>query len=142
VTLAVAETVGVMAQLLEMTRRYALDRVAFGRPIGSYQALKHLLADLSVILESAQAVSAAAVRATEQRSPSCPEVASIAKIYVNERAVFFAQQCLQIFGGIGFTWEHDLHLYMRRLTASTALYGTSEHHRTQVLAAHRDEITP
>ena len=138
--LAVAETVGAMDRLFAMTRQYALDRVAFGRPIGSFQALKHLLADVSVVVESAKAVLAAAVRALSADEPYAAEVASIAVTYVGERAARFAQDCLQVHGGIGFAWEHDLHLYLRRITADAALHGTPDFHRRRVLAAHAAEL--
>ncbi|GAA4548405.1 acyl-CoA dehydrogenase family protein [Pseudonocardia xishanensis] len=138
--LAVAETVGAMTQLLTMTCEYASQRVAFGRPIGSFQALKHLLADLSVVQESAEGVSAAATRSASSPTDHTAEVVSLAKLHLGERAVSFAQDCLQVFGGIGFTWEHDLHLYMRRLTASAALHGTTTFHRECVRAHHTDQL--
>jgi alkylation response protein AidB-like acyl-CoA dehydrogenase len=137
--LAVAETVGAMTRLLEMTRDYAQQRVAFGRPIGSFQAIKHLLADLSVVAESAESLSAAAARAADDNAGYAAEVASIAKLYLGEHSVPFAEDCLQVFGGIGFTWEHDLHLYLRRLAANTALYGTTDWHRDRILAARAHE---
>jgi alkylation response protein AidB-like acyl-CoA dehydrogenase len=139
-TLAAAETVGSMARLLDMTVAYAKDRTAFGRPIGSFQALKHLLADVSLVVEQAKAVSAAATRSLRERRAYAAEVASIAKIFLAEQAVLAAQDCLQVHGGIGFTWEHDLHLYLRRIASDAALFGTSDQHRALILAAHADEL--
>ena len=139
-TLSVSESVGAMAALFELTRAYAIDRVAFGRPVGSFQAIKHLLADLSLVVESSTAVAAAATRAAGGEGRHHPEAAHIAKVYVGERAAPFAQGCMQIFGGIGFAWEHDLHLYKRRLVANAALFGTVDAHRRQILVAHAAEL--
>ena len=138
--LSVADSVGAMDRLFTMTRQYALDRIAFGRPIGSFQALKHLLADVSLVVESAKAVLAAATRAVAADAPHAGEVASIAKVYVGERAARFGQDCLQVHGGIGFAWEHDLHLYLRRITANAALSGTVDRHRDRIVAAHAEEL--
>jgi alkylation response protein AidB-like acyl-CoA dehydrogenase len=140
VTLGVAETVGALRQLFEMTTAYAQDRVAFGRPIGSFQAIKHLMADLSLTVEQARALSAAAVRALAGDRPFALEVASMARVFLAERGARLAQDCLQVHGGIGFSWEHDLHLYLRRIAADGALFGSADWHRTLILAAHRDEL--
>lgn len=139
-TLSVCESVGAMTELFEMTRTYALDRIAFGRPIGSFQAIKHLLADLSLIVESSAAVAGAAVRTADGDLGHHVEAAHIAKVYVGERAAALVQGCQQVFGGIGFAWEHDLHLYLRRLVANSALFGTADVHRRQILAAHAAEL--
>lgn len=138
--LSVADSVGAMDRLFAMTRQYALDRIAFGRPIGSFQAIKHLLADVSLVVESAKAVLAAAVRALSAGASYAAEVAAIAKVYVGERAARMAQDCQQVHGGIGFAWEHDLHFYLRRLTANAAFHGTTAQHREAVLAAHAAEL--
>jgi alkylation response protein AidB-like acyl-CoA dehydrogenase len=139
-TLAVAETVGAMSRLLEMTREYALQRVAFGRPIGSFQALKHLLADLSVVVESAESLSAAATRAADDKARYAAEVASIAKLYLGERSVLFAEDCLQIFGGIGFTWEHDLHLFLKRAQLDQVSFGDAAAHRERLASLLRPRV--
>ena len=141
VCLNVAETVGAMDRLFEMTRQYALDRVAFGRPIGSFQALKHILADLSLTVEFAKALSVAAIRTWRDDRPTAAESASIAKGFLGERALPFVQGCQQVHGGIGFAWEHDLHLFLRRIAANGALYGTADEHRARILEAHRSELT-
>ncbi|ODU06854.1 MAG: hypothetical protein ABS81_03390 [Pseudonocardia sp. SCN 72-86] len=138
--LSVADSVGALDRLFAMTRQYALDRVAFGRPIGSFQALKHLLADVSLVVESAKAVLAAATRAVSADAPYAGEVVSIAAVHVGERAAQAGQDCLQVHGGIGFAWEHDLHLYLRRLAANAALSGTVEFHRDRIVAVHREEL--
>lgn len=139
--LSVADSVGALDRLFGMTRQYALDRIAFGRPIGSFQALKHLLADVSLVVESAKAVLAAATRAVSADAPYAGEVVSIAAVHLGERAARAGQDCLQVHGGIGFAWEHDLHLYLRRITANAALSGTVDFHRDRIVAAHSEELT-
>ncbi|WP_255354781.1 acyl-CoA dehydrogenase family protein, partial [Frankia sp. R43] len=114
------------------------DRVAFGRPIGSFQAIKHQLADSSLALEMSHAVVTAAARAiaTQDRGPveaaRAAHAASLAKAFVSDAAIELAHNCWQHFGGISYTWEHDFHLYLRRLTADAALYGTPTWHRERV----------
>jgi alkylation response protein AidB-like acyl-CoA dehydrogenase len=134
--LSVAETVGALDGLFEMTRRYALDRIAFGRPIGSFQAVKHQLADLSLSVEAAKAVSAAATRAVQGNQPEAGEIASMAKAWVGDIGIEVAQGCFQIFGGIGYTWEHDLHLFLRRITMNGLLFGQAEWHRERICRIH------
>jgi alkylation response protein AidB-like acyl-CoA dehydrogenase len=131
--LTVAETVGAMAQLFETTVQYAKDRVAFGRPIGSFQALKHQLADLSLALEMSVASVEAAAHAVAGGDPLGPQLASVAKAFVGEAAIDIAQGCLQVHGGIGYTWEHDLHLYLRRASADQAFFGSPAWHRERML---------
>jgi alkylation response protein AidB-like acyl-CoA dehydrogenase len=135
-SLAAAETVGAMDALFELTRRYALDRFAFGRPIGSFQALKHQLADLSMNLEAARAVTASAVEAVEAGRDDAGEVASIAKAWAGDVGAEMAQGCWQIFGGISQTWEHDSHLFLRRITMNGLLYGGAEWHRERICQIH------
>lgn len=135
-TLAVVETVGAMDELFTMTVEYSKDRIAFGRPIGSFQALKHLMADLALGVETAKAAATAAVEAIDRGSATAREVVSMAAAYVGEQGNETAQQCLQIHGGIGYTWEHDLHLLMRRIQTNSALYGTPTWHRERVCALH------
>ena len=127
--LTAAESVGAMNHDFEMTLQYAKDRIAFGRPIGSFQAVKHVLADTSLALEMAKAVVLAAARSVGAGDGYGPQAASIAKAQVGEAAIELAQNCFQIFGGIGYTWEHDQHLYLRRLTTDAALYGDAAWHR-------------
>jgi alkylation response protein AidB-like acyl-CoA dehydrogenase len=135
-TLSVAESVGAMSQLLELTVAYAKDRTAFGRPIGSFQALKHLLADASFLIEVSTAGLTAAAHAVGDRTPAASEVASIVKAYVGDAGVAVAQACQQTHGGIGFTWEHDLHFYLRRLAVDRVLYGDPSWHRERVCRIH------
>jgi alkylation response protein AidB-like acyl-CoA dehydrogenase len=128
-TLTAAESIGAMDHEFEMTVDYARDRIAFGRPIGSFQAIKHLLADTSLAVEMGKAVVAAAARSLGTDDGNGPQAASMAKALVGDAAVDLAQNCFQVFGGIGYTWEHDQHLYLRRLTTDAGLYGDAAWHR-------------
>lgn len=140
VILACVESVAAMETLFGMTRDYALDRTAFGRPIGSFQALKHLMADTSMRIEAAKAACWAALRAQRNREPALAEIAGIAKVFVAEQSAQVVQDCLQVHGGIGYAWEHDLHLYLRRIMAGTKLFGDAAHHRGLLARAHRGEL--
>ena len=135
-TLSVADSVGAMSRLLELTVAYAKDRTAFGRPIGSFQALKHLLADASLAVEVSAAGTTAAAHAFGDRSPAASEIASIAKAYVGDAGISVVQACQQVHGGIGFTWEHDLHFYLRRLAVDRVLYGDPSWHRERICRIH------
>jgi alkylation response protein AidB-like acyl-CoA dehydrogenase len=136
VALTVAESIGAMRQLAEITVEYSKARIAFGRPIGSFQALKHILADISFWSEVSTAAAGAAAEAVADARPTASEIASIAKAYVGDAGAQLAQQCLQVHGGIGFTWEHDLHFYLRRLAADRVLYGDPEWHRERICRIH------
>jgi alkylation response protein AidB-like acyl-CoA dehydrogenase len=130
--LTTAETVGAMDALFDITRSYAIDRTAFGRPIGSFQAVKHQLADMSLALEASKAIAAAAVRAVQETQVDASQIVSMAKSWVADAGVDLAQGCAQVFAGIGFTWEHDLHLYLRRITMNGLLFGQSDWHRERI----------
>ena len=144
VALLVAETVGAMDALFDMTVAYAKDRIAFGRPVGSFQSIKHILADQALFLESSKAVAVAAATAVATGDPAAAEVVSMAAAYVGDQGHDLAQECLQVHGGIGYTWEHDLHLLMRRIRSNAALYGEPSWHRERVCAFHRlgEEVSP
>ena len=132
VVLQVAESLGAMDALFERTCAYAKDRIAFGRPIGSFQAIKHALADLSLRVEGTRAALAGAVEAVDSGSGDASTIASMLKSHAGDAGVELAQGCLQVHGGIGFTWEHDLHLYLRRLTSDAALFGDPIWHRERL----------
>jgi alkylation response protein AidB-like acyl-CoA dehydrogenase len=134
VALQCAETVGALDQAFELTRAYMSDRYAFGRPIASFQALKHRMADLLLWLESAKATVEALVTAIDEKSPETQILASVAKAYVGEKGVGLLQECIQLQGAIAVTWEHDLHLYLRRVTVNRAMYGSPEYHRQRLFA--------
>ena len=132
VTLIAAESVGAMDHEFEMTLQYAKDRIAFGRPIGSFQAIKHVLADTSLSVEMCKAIVLAAARSVGSNDGNGAQAASAAKALVGDTAIELAQNCFQIFGGIGYTWEHDQHLYLRRLTTDAGLFGDASWHREHI----------
>jgi alkylation response protein AidB-like acyl-CoA dehydrogenase len=130
VVLQCAELVGILDTVLGMTIRWALDRHSFGRPLASYQALKHRLADMKMWLEACRAITDGAVEEVAARNPDAALTVSAAKSYLGEHASTLAQECVQLHGGIGVTWEHDLHMFVRRITLYRSMFGTpAEHHR-------------
>jgi alkylation response protein AidB-like acyl-CoA dehydrogenase len=131
VAMQCAETVGATDRAWEVTLDYVRQRKSFGRPIGSYQALKHRLVDMLLWLESSKAATVVAVQAV-QFDADASVAASIAKSYVGERCPMILRECLQMHGGIGFTWEHDLHFYMRRVESNSALFGNPDYHRDRL----------
>ncbi|WP_280266949.1 acyl-CoA dehydrogenase family protein [Nocardia wallacei] len=131
-TLAAAETVGATGTALDATLAWLSDRYTFGRPLASYQALKHRMADNKTWLEACRATTTAAAAAWDDDPATAAEAVSIAKSYVGAKAPVIAQDCVQLHGGIGVTWEHDLHLYLRRITLGRTLYGTPEEHRRHI----------
>jgi alkylation response protein AidB-like acyl-CoA dehydrogenase len=129
-----AEVVGILDAVLKFTIQWGFDRYSFGRPLGSYQALKHRYADLKIWFEACKAATNAAVAAVADRSPDAEMAVSVAKSYVGEHAPGMLQDCVQLHGGIGVTWEHDLHLYLRRVLLDRAMFGTPEDHNLRVYA--------
>jgi alkylation response protein AidB-like acyl-CoA dehydrogenase len=129
-----AEVVGILQTVFDFTVGWAFDRHTFGRPLVSYQALKHRFADMKMWLEACRATTAAAVAAVGARSADAGLSASIAKSYVGEMALEIVQGCVQMHGGIGVTWEHDLHLYLRRVALYRSMFGTPEEHNLRVYA--------
>jgi alkylation response protein AidB-like acyl-CoA dehydrogenase len=132
-----AEVVGIVQTVFDFTVQWALDRHTFGRPLASYQVLKHGFADMKLWLEACRATTAAAVADVAARSPGAGLSASIAKSYVGETAGRIVQACVQMHGGIGVTWEHDLHLYLRRVTLYRSMFGTPEEHNLRVYEAEK-----
>lgn len=130
-TLIVAEMVGAMERDFETTLQYSKDRVAFGRPIGSFQGIKHQLADTSLALEMSKAMALAAARTVGEDEYGA-SAASMAKAFVSESGIDLVQTCFQVYGGIGYTWEHDQHLYLRRITTDAELFGDANWHREHV----------
>ena len=129
-----AEVAGILHTVLRFTIQWGFDRHSFGRPLGSYQALKHKYADLKIWFEACKATTNAAVAEVAGRSPGAEMAVSIAKSYVGEHAPGMLQDCVQLHGGIGVTWEHDLHLYLRRVTLYRSMFGTPEDHNLRVYA--------
>jgi len=130
-----AEQVGGAQRCLDMAVAYAKDRVQFGRPIGSFQAIKHKCADMLLEVESARSAAEYAAWCVAEGRDELPAVAALAKAYCADAYLFVAAQNIQIHGGIGFTWEHPAHLYYRRAKSSDLLFGDARHQRER-LARH------
>jgi alkylation response protein AidB-like acyl-CoA dehydrogenase len=132
VVIANAEAIGAMQAALDMTIEWAFDRYSFGRPLASYQALKHRFADMTAWLEASHAINDAAAGAVSAGAPDASELVSAAKAFVGDYGGELLQDCVQIHGGIGVTFEHDLHLFLRRHTVHRATYGTPAEHRQRL----------
>ncbi len=124
-----AEQVGGAQKCLEMAVEYAKVRVQFGRPIGSFQAIKHKCADMLVEVESAKSAAYYAGWAAAEESPELAAVACLAKAYCSDAYFHAAAENIQIHGGIGFTWEHPAHLYFKRAKSSELFLGSPTYHR-------------
>jgi alkylation response protein AidB-like acyl-CoA dehydrogenase len=131
ILLAVEQAAGAR-WLLDTTAEYARSRVQFGRPIGSFQAVKHKLADLLVETESAHSAAHHALGAWGEGDAELPLVAALAKAYCSEAYVHAAQEAVQLHGGIGFTWEHPAHLYLKRARSTHELFDPPTAHRTRM----------
>ena len=127
-----AEQVGGAERCLDLAVAYAKERVQFGRPIGSFQAIKHKCADMLTRVEAARSASYYAACAADERGPELAVAASLAKAYCSDAYFQCAADCLQIHGGVGFTWEYDVHLYFKRAKSSESLLGDATHHRELV----------
>ncbi|WP_323182684.1 acyl-CoA dehydrogenase family protein [Streptomyces sp. NBC_00347] len=128
-TALAAEQAGAAARALEVTVRYAKERVQFGRPIGSFQAVKHRLADLHTAVEGARSLALAAAAAD-----AAPEAAAAAKSACSEASAYVAGEVIQLHGGIGITWEHEAHEYFKRAHGSALLFGSPAAHRERLAA--------
>ena len=126
------EMVGGAQKVLEMAVEYAKVRVQFGRPIGSFQAIKHKCADMLLEVESAKSAAYYAAWAAAEDNEELPVVASLAKAYCSDAYFHAAAENIQIHGGIGFTWEHDAHLYFKRAKASELFLGDGAYHRERL----------
>jgi alkylation response protein AidB-like acyl-CoA dehydrogenase len=127
-----AEQVGGAQKVLEMSVEYAKVRVQFGRPIGSFQAIKHKCADMLLEVESAKSAAYYAGWAAAEDNDELPVVASLAKAYCSDAYFHAAAENIQIHGGIGFTWEHPAHLYFKRAKSSELMLGDPTYHREQL----------
>ncbi|MBI3826768.1 MAG: acyl-CoA dehydrogenase family protein [Candidatus Rokubacteria bacterium] len=127
-----AEMCGGAQKVLEMTTEYAKIRVAFGKPIGAYQGVKHKAADMLVDVENAKSLTYYAAWAVDENVPEAALAASMAKAYTSDAYRKVAGAGIQLHGGIGFTWEHDLHLYFKRAKSSEFTFGDATHHRERV----------
>ena len=128
------ELVGLAQRCLDMTVAYVRERHQFGRPVGSFQALKHRLADVWVAISQARAASRYAAACLAAGDPDAKVAVAMAKAYCSETAVHAAQECVQLHGGIGFTWEHPAHLYLKRAKADSIAFGTPDAHRAALAA--------
>ncbi len=124
-----AEQVGGAQMCLDMAVEYAKVRVQFGRPIGSFQAIKHKCADMLLEVESAKSAAYYAGWCAAEMNDELPSTASLAKAYCSEAYFHAAAENIQIHGGIGFTWEHPAHLYFKRAKSSELLFGDPTYHR-------------
>jgi alkylation response protein AidB-like acyl-CoA dehydrogenase len=124
-----AEQVGGAQRVLDMAVDYAKVRVQFDRPIGSFQAIKHKCADMLVDVESARSTAHHAAQAAADADDELPVLACLAKAYCSDAYSHGAAQNVQIHGGIGFTWDHPAHLYLKRAKSSELLFGDADYHR-------------
>ncbi|MGV0743355.1 acyl-CoA dehydrogenase family protein [Mycolicibacterium sp. XJ870] len=137
--LLASEQVGAAQHLLDLSVEYAKSRLQFGRPIGSFQAVKHRLADCLVDLEHARSAAYHAVWALTDGSDDPALAASIAQATASAAFAKIAADAIQVHGGIGFTWEHQAHLYFKRATTDAALLGSAEAHRSRIAELVLDE---
>jgi alkylation response protein AidB-like acyl-CoA dehydrogenase len=115
-----------------MSVAYAKGRVQFGRPIGTFQAIKHKCADMLLRVESARSAAYYAGWAASVDDPELPVLASLAKAYCSDAYFQCAAESIQIHGGVGFTWEYDVHLHFKRAKSSATLLGDPSHHRERI----------
>lgn len=127
-----AEMTGGMQRLLEITVAYAKTRKQFGRPIGQFQAVQHLCADMLLLTESSRSAAYYACYAVHEQLPETPEAVSIAKSYASEAYREVGNRAIQVHGGMGFLWENDCHLYYRRAKASEIAFGDASFHRERL----------
>ncbi|MEW6296257.1 MAG: acyl-CoA dehydrogenase family protein [Thermodesulfobacteriota bacterium] len=127
-----AEMVGTGQKALDMAVAYAKERVQFGKPIGSFQAVKHKCVDMMVQVENARSLTYYAAWAVDENVPEARQAVPMAKAYCSDMCKTVTSEAIQVHGGIGFTWEHDMHLFYRRALASEAAFGSAPVHREVV----------
>jgi alkylation response protein AidB-like acyl-CoA dehydrogenase len=127
-----AELVGVAQKVLEMSVEHAKTRQQFDRPIGAFQAVQHQCADMLLLAESARSAVYHAAWALSAHAPEAARALAVAKAYASDAAREVCHRGLQVHGGIGFTWEHDLHLYLKRARTDETLFGDAAFHREQI----------
>jgi alkylation response protein AidB-like acyl-CoA dehydrogenase len=130
-----AESTGIAQRTMEMAVEYAKDRQQFGRPIGSYQAVSHRCAQMLLETENARSAVYGAAWAADAEPESLPLAASMAKAYASDAGWRVPNASIQVHGGIGFTWEHDLHFFLKRGKANAAMFGDARWHRDRVAGA-------
>jgi alkylation response protein AidB-like acyl-CoA dehydrogenase len=129
-----AECVGAAQKVFDFTVDWAFNRYSFGRPLASYQELKHRFADMKMWLEASHALASVAAREVQSEAAGAPETVSIAKAYTGDYLVELIQDCVQMHGGIGVTFDHDIHLYLRRVTADRLTHGSPADHRQRIVS--------
>ncbi|KPI18898.1 Isovaleryl-CoA dehydrogenase [Actinobacteria bacterium OK074] len=137
-----ADALGVMERLLDLTVEHARNRVQFGRPIGTFQAVKHACADMALLVHGARAATYYAAMAADADADDTARAACAAASHVSAATGDVAGRALQLHGGIGFTWEHDLHLYLRRARTDSVLYGGAAVHRDRLCTLLRRSPAP
>ncbi len=135
-----AELLGSSGRVLELATQYAKDRIQFGVPIGSFQAVKHRCADMLVDVEGMRSATWYAAWAASTVEPGWQLAASTAKVWCADASKRVMASGLQVHGGIGFTWEHDLHLYIKRAQYAQLAYGDAAHHRSTLAAGLRSLV--
>ena len=135
-----AEMLGGAEAVMNLAVEYAKVREQFGRPIGSFQAVKHRCADMLVDVEGMRSAAYHAAWAIGTRGSEAAETAAVAKIWCSDAGVRVAESALQVHGGIGFTWEADVHLYLKRAQLDSASFGDARHHRARLAAVLRDRV--
>jgi alkylation response protein AidB-like acyl-CoA dehydrogenase len=126
------EMVGTAQTIFDVTLDYAKQREQFGVPIGSFQAVKHKFADMAIALERARATAYFAALTLAEDDDRWPTATSVAKVAAGDCQRLLAKEGIQLHGGIGYTWEHDMHLYVKRMKSGEALFGTSGWHRARI----------
>jgi alkylation response protein AidB-like acyl-CoA dehydrogenase len=129
-----AEMVGAAQVVFDLTLDWAFSRYSFGRPLASYQEIKHRFADMKMWLETSHALADAAARHVQAGDADAATESSVAQAYVGHYLAELVQDCVQLHGGIGVTYEHDIHLFLRRITADRLTYGTPADHRQRIAA--------
>ena len=132
VAVQLAETCGAMCWAFDTTVEWAFNRYSFGRPLASYQEIKHRFADMKMWLEASNAITAEAAAGVDGDSSNRSEVVSSGKFYIGRYGVELAQDCVQMHGGIGVTFDHDMHLFLRRIVTNAQLYGSASQHAARL----------
>jgi alkylation response protein AidB-like acyl-CoA dehydrogenase len=127
-----AESVGAAQTVFDFTLEWMFNRYSFGRPLASYQNLKHRFADMKMWLEASHAIAAVAAREVQAEAPGVEETVSAAKAYTGDYLAELVQDCVQMHGGIGLTYDHDIHLYLRRVTVDRVTHGSPADHRQRI----------
>jgi alkylation response protein AidB-like acyl-CoA dehydrogenase len=131
---------GIAGKVFDKAVQYVKQRVQFGKPVGSFQAIKHRCADMAVAVEASRSAAYYAAWALANESPDHGKAISIAKSFCGDTARFVCNEGMQLHGGMGFTWALGLHLYLRRAKLLEYTYGDATHHRKRVLAAALAEL--